>query len=160
MKKVLLLLTSALLVLNTPIVTAEPSAPSAAPPHKMLKQFDTDQDGKISREEFATKRAKGFERIDTDKNGSLSVEEMKARCKNERCTQMVAKRFAKLDKNNDGGIAKDEFTSMTMFDRLDKDKDGYISESELPGRKAKKPRAEQAPPAAPEMKKDGETKPM
>lgn len=147
MKKIWLLLTSALLVLNTQIVMAEPPASGAAPPHKMLKQFDTDQDGKISREEFATKRAKGFERVDTDKSGGLSLDEMKARCKNERCTQMVTKRFAKLDKNNDGNIARDEFTSMTMFDRLDKNKDGYISEEELPGRKAR-------------MKKEGEAKPL
>ena len=158
MKKVLLLLTGALLVLNTPVFAAE--APTTGDTqHKMLKQFDTDQDGKISREEFAAKRAKGFERIDTDKNGTVSLDEMKARCKNERCTQMIAKKFAKLDKNNDGNIGKDELTNMTMFDRLDKDKDGYISENELPGRRAKMQR-EKLPPAAPEMKKEGETKPM
>ncbi len=155
MKKVLLLLASASLVLNIQVFATEAPVKPAVP-HKMLKQFDIDQDGKISREEFATKRAKGQERLDTDKNGSVSLEEMKARCKNERCAQMVAKRFAKLDKNNDGGIAKDEFANMTMFDRLDKDKDGYISEGELPGRKARMQREK----AAPEMKKEEESKPM
>lgn len=151
MKKMLLLVTSALLVLNSQVFAADPPATTAAPrAHRMLKQFDTDQDGKVSREEFAAKRASGFERVDTDKNGTLSLDEMKARCKNERCGQMVAKRFAKLDKNNDGSVAKDEFANMTMFDRLDKDKDGYVSEAELPGRKARMQRPDKA----------GEAKPM
>ncbi len=150
MKKILLFVTSALLMLSSQAFAADPPSTGAPRVHNMLKQFDTDQDGKISREEFAAKRAKGFERVDTDKSGTLSLEEMKARCKNERCTQMVTKRFAKLDKNNDGSVAKDEFANMTMFNRLDKDKDGYISESELPGRKGKMPRAD----------KSGEVKPM
>lgn len=151
MKKMFLLVTSALLMLNSQVFAADPPSTGAAPRvHQMLKQFDTDQDGKVSRAEFAAKRAKGFERVDTDKSGTLSLEEMKARCKNERCTQMVTKRFAKLDKNNDGSVAKDEFANMTMFDRLDKDKDGYISEAELPGRKGRMPRADKA----------GEVKPM
>jgi len=132
MKNLALLLTGALLVLNTQVFAADAPQQAAPPPQKMLKQFDTDKDGKISRDEFATKRATGFARFDTNKDGNISLAEFKASCKNERCTQSKTKQFAKLDKNSDGNIAKDEFANMTMFDRLDVNKDGYLSEDELP----------------------------
>lgn len=136
MKHVALILTGALFALNTQVFAAD--APSQAAPRspKMLQQFDTDKDGKISRDEFAAKRAKGFARFDTNKDGSLSLEEFKASCKNERCTQSKTKQFAKLDKNSDSAVTKDEFARMTaMFDKLDVNKDGYLSDDELPKRK-------------------------
>jgi|GEM_PF-3306700 Ca2+-binding EF-hand superfamily protein len=160
MKNIVLLLTGALLTLSFPVVATDApaqavppqAAPQAAPRvHNMLKRFDIDKDGRVSREEFAANRAKGFAKFDTDKNDVLSLEEFKARCKNERCIQMKTKQFAKLDKDGDGSVTKSEFVGIIkMFDRIDRNKDGYLTEDELPGRNRNRAerdmRKEGAPP--------------
>lgn len=63
--------------------------------------------------------------------------------------QAETDRFAKWDKNNDGKVSVEEFTSRgknkekasKRFNRLDIDKDGFLNEKEaaaMPVRKAKK----------------------
>src|SRR5260221_3752606 len=44
----------------------------------LLKQMDTDKDGKISRDEAKGKLAASFEKIDTNKDGYLDRKEMRA----------------------------------------------------------------------------------
>lgn len=54
------------------------------------------------------------------------------------------KHFGKLDKNNDGQIARDEWTRKPeAFERLDANKDGFITKDEL--QNARKNRGDQQP---------------
>lgn len=59
----------------------EKKAKPAPTPEKMLKNFDTNKDGSISKEEAEANKNqslfKRFDKIDADKSGSLSVEELK-----------------------------------------------------------------------------------
>ena len=56
-------------------------AKPAPTPEKMMKNFDTDKDGSISKAECEANKNqslfKRFDKVDTDKNGSLSTEELK-----------------------------------------------------------------------------------
>lgn len=48
----------------------------------------------------------------------------------------AAKKFAKLDKNGDGKISRDEWTRKPKnFDRLDLNHDGFITADELKARR-------------------------
>lgn len=44
----------------------------------MVTQFDTDKDGKVSKQEFVDGGAQLFDRADSDKNGSLDAKEIDA----------------------------------------------------------------------------------
>src|SRR6478752_1505990 len=49
-----------------------------------------------------------------------------------RIAQRIEKRFARLDQNKDGSIAKSEWTrNPRVFDRLDRNKDGVLTKDEF-----------------------------
>lgn len=98
----------------------------------LLKQFDKDGDGRISREEAqaAPRLAKHFDEIDTNKDGYLSNEELAS------ARQMATDRmFARIDTDGDGKISRTEaqrFPRLAAhFDQIDTDKDGYLTRAEL-----------------------------
>ena len=47
----------------------------AEPPGRGISQADTDNDGKVSRQEFLAQSEKRFDKMDTDSDGFLSKEE-------------------------------------------------------------------------------------
>ncbi|MBP8793024.1 MAG: hypothetical protein KBE41_04805 [Lutibacter sp.] len=59
----------------------EKKAKPAQTPEKMMKNYDTDKDGSISKSEAEANKNQGlfkkFDKVDGDKNGSLSTEELK-----------------------------------------------------------------------------------
>lgn len=59
----------------------EKKAKPAPTPEKMMKNFDTDKDGSISKDEAQANKNqslfKKFDKVDSDKNGSLNTEELK-----------------------------------------------------------------------------------
>lgn len=89
------------------VTQAEMAAAGAA----RFKDADTDGDGFLSKDEITAKagerRAKRLDRMfehrDADKDGKLSAEEMAPPA------DRIAKRFAKLDTDESGGISKAEF---------------------------------------------------
>jgi len=99
-----------------------------------FKMQDKNGDGEIGKDEWRGKKEQ-FDKMDADGSGGISIEEFKkAR------TQMrpggrrpggAAQWFARMDKDNDGKVTKEEFTGKDqMFDRLDANGDGAIDKDE------------------------------
>ncbi len=99
-----------------------------------LELADSNDDGKITRQEYIDARAAQFSRM--DRNGDGVVDDADAR---ERADQSgMGKRMAgamrgRIDSNNDGKISKDEFVNAPtmLFDRFDADKNGELDAKEL-----------------------------
>jgi Ca2+-binding EF-hand superfamily protein len=110
----------------------------------LVRRFDKNGDGAISRDEFPQEKTAAFDRIDANGDGKIDADEMAA----------VQKRQAggarggiigKLDRNGDGKISREEFPQdrIDQFNRLDTNEDGQIDEAELRARRGggKKPGA-------------------
>ncbi len=114
-------------------------------PPEMMKQFDKDNDGKLSPEERQAMRAKMEERqkemlkkFDKDGDGKLSEEERKAMYE-EMKTKMEERRkemLSKYDADGDGKLSDEERKKAReahqaeMLKHYDKDGDGKLSEEE------------------------------
>ncbi len=112
-------------------------------PDEFLKNYDLNQDQKISKEEFGVgerisrldpaSREKIFLRLDKDGDGFISREELKGMSPKHRRNPL-----AKADLDKDGRISREEFASHgpfaemseerreLIFDRLDHDADGFL----------------------------------
>jgi Ca2+-binding EF-hand superfamily protein len=110
--------------------------------HGVLKSFDTNGDGVVTKDEAqaaATARVeKVFAELDTNKDGQITEDEVQA-ARDARHAEMEAKfeaRFKQADTNGDGLLSKEEVQAgMPMlargFDRLDSNKDGVLSPEEI-----------------------------
>jgi len=110
-----------------------------------FEAIDTDNDGKISRDEYMKISEERFDRFDINDDGYLTQEEVKetAADKSEelkkKAIQKAKIRFDSIDTDNDGKISKEEWISAhpnqpqagEMFDQIDSDGDGYMTKAEL-----------------------------
>lgn len=69
-------LSIALLGLSTILVAEQHSMPSMS--QMFMRQFDADQDGKVTLAEFQTPSSMQFKQMDRDSNGHVSVDEIDA----------------------------------------------------------------------------------
>jgi len=107
------------------LAMALPMAATAAQKHQRM---DTDQDGKISRDEWKGP-ADMFDKIDKNHDGYITSDE-----------RPRGRRFDmnQMDANHDGQISKDEWKGRPqMFDRLDTNHDGFITKEEMKNRQKK-----------------------
>lgn len=72
-------------------------------PEAMFKKMDTNNDGKVSKEEFK----KGFEQL------AEKIEKLKD--KKDRLEQFADRIFGMIDTDNDGSLSKDEFKKIGEF---------------------------------------------
>jgi Ca2+-binding EF-hand superfamily protein len=86
----------------------------------LLKQFDSDRDGKIARTEAKARLADNFDQLDQNKSGFLERPELRP----------IALKFMQFKKGPPGGA---ETKPGPDFDALDKDADGRLSRAELTG---------------------------
>jgi len=103
-----------------------------------LGDLDTDQDGVVSREEFA-QRVDPFARLDHNGDGVLSLEDREGGPgfgRPQRGTG-VASLVGLADADRDGAVSADEWSAYldnlhSIFAELDQDGDGRVSSQELP----------------------------
>ncbi len=109
----------------------------------MFGKFDTDKDGRISKDEMRAGMDKMFADVDTNKDGFISKEEMAAHHKSMheqmhgKMRDRMQERWKAADKDGDGALSKAEVEAAKMprlqrdFDNLDKNKDGKLSADEI-----------------------------
>jgi Ca2+-binding EF-hand superfamily protein len=118
----------------------------------MLDRFDTNKDGKISKEEAKGKLAENFDRLDVNKDGFLDKDELRRAARvmvanqakgenakpgpnpNRQANIAAAKDFDALDRNADGRLSREELKGTEFadhFDEMDTNKDGTIDQKEF-----------------------------
>lgn len=129
----------------------------AGPPHghDRFFQFDTNNDGVVTRQEFDAGHTARFAALDADHNGQLSREEMRAGHQGRGGDGHRGRHaggegghgLERADANQDGAITREEFLAHpeAMFARLDANNDGVISADERPQRGAHGERGQHGP---------------
>ena len=106
-------------------------------PHLNFDAVDTNNDGKLTKEEMTAHMDARFDEADTDNDGLVSVDELRAQMK-KRMEAKLDKRVAHVmdrhDENEDGLLNRDEMKPNRMGHMLkhaDEDGDGTISREEF-----------------------------
>jgi hypothetical protein len=100
---------------------------------EMLKDVDTNADGKLSQDEINAAIDARFAEFDADKNGSLSLAEFEALWA-DITKPLTVRAFQFLDPDGDAAVAKAELDDRfgTLVSRLDRNEDGVLSEDDHP----------------------------
>lgn len=122
----------------TPLVPSPGLAPPTreAPPIQsagtsIFKDFDTNNDGKVTLSEYMAWRESRFNFLDTNKDGSLSRLEVAAG--KIKFAGLLRKNFTLIDENQDQMLSREEFREATrlVFFRMDANRDGHLTKEEL-----------------------------
>lgn len=121
---------------SAPVFAAKDGKPDGNRAQRMIERLDTDNDGKVSLDEFKVQASTAFKTFDADGNGEVSKEELKARRQAFREARK-AWRDAKAD--SEKAEARDAMKAAgpgmlhgagRMFERADTDKNGTLNEAE------------------------------
>ena len=102
---------------------------------QLLREVDTDRDGRMTQAEIDSAVNARFARFDADSNGRLSLDEFAALWAD--VTRPAAVRaFQFMDPNGDGGVTKAEVDEKTsrLVQRFDRNGDGALSMQDRGGR--------------------------
>ena len=103
-----------------------------ADPQTMIQRFDKNGDGVLEVKELPELLQERLAAADTNKDGKLTVQELEAH----RAAHMAERgkrHFAKLDKNGDGVLTKDEVgeKKWERIGKADANRDGKVTQEEL-----------------------------
>lgn len=135
----------ALALVVAPLAVQASDPPSASPQADegaLIRKFDKDGDGRLSRQESAdaaVERAnRRFDQLDRNRDGYITQDELDSARKamRSRMRERAGERWQAADKDGDGAISRSEAEAgmpglLRRFDQLDKDKDGRITRDEL-----------------------------
>lgn len=109
---------------------------------RMFSRLDADGDGIVGTEEFGGERLEALKTADTDRDGTLSQEELVAYAMKREFERRAERMAGVLDIDGDGGVTLAEIESHRdkRFALMDRNDDGELSEDEL-GRAAEGVRA-------------------
>ena len=100
-------------------------------PEKRIKQFDVNNDGAISRDEWKG-NSRAFDRIDKNGDGSLTREELTEAASRHSSTGKRPGLLKQMDTNNDNQISREEWKGdERRFGRLDVNSEGVITKEEI-----------------------------
>jgi Ca2+-binding EF-hand superfamily protein len=130
---------TASVAIATMVLAAAVSAAYAQPlaGHGLLARLDTNQDGKITKEEGEAARDRLFARLDRNSDGTIDEMEI------DRARQIIIDRatlietrlssqWLRMDKDGDRKVSAAEFQSRgMMFDLADRNGDGVVSKDEI-----------------------------
>lgn len=117
----------------------KPMPPKPPTADDEFKRLDKNADGKLDAEETDARMLKDF---DDDNSGDVSLDEFKAHFRPRRMPPSPEDEFKRLDKNSDGKLDAEE-TEKRMIDDFDDDNSGDIDEAEF--KKHFKPRPPRGP---------------
>ena len=102
---------------------------------QLLRDVDTDRDGKLTQQEIDAAVSTRYERFDADKNGRLSLEEFQVLWAD--LTRPVTVRaFQFLDPDGDAAVTRAELENRfsRVVQRFDRNSDGALSPDDRPHR--------------------------
>lgn len=118
-------------------LVALPAAFAGGDSDKHFKMMDTNGDGKISRAEHAAGAKQMFLKCDANHDGVVTAAEMDAAAaaqgeKPGKHDKTSAEKIQMIDQNGDGQLttAEHEAGTETLFAKMDKDGDGFLSKEE------------------------------
>ncbi|MBV9992488.1 MAG: hypothetical protein JOZ72_14510 [Alphaproteobacteria bacterium] len=102
------------------------------PPVEMLKRYDADHDGTLTRAELEAGLKADFAAADTNHDGKLDEDEARA-VNEQRWSEGLSTTSTLVDWNHDGVVDFNEFagTARSLFDELDVNGDGKLSPKEM-----------------------------
>lgn len=102
---------------------------------QLLREVDTDNDGRITQAEIDAAVNARFARFDADANGRLSLDEFTALWA-DITRPMAVRAFQFMDPNGDAGVTKAEVDEKTgrLVQRFDRNGDGVLSMQDRGGR--------------------------
>ena len=116
---------------------------------RMMERLDTDGSGDISTDEFGSRRLERLREADADGDGTLTVEEITAMMEQRRAERREARILRRFDIDGDGTITleEQELQQEKRFALLDRDNDGVLQADEMPrrGMRGQGPRGRMGP---------------
>lgn len=132
------------LLLTAPALLAVPATAHATPALsgrqldgtqaiERMRAADANHDGAVTRAELVTYRNAEWKRFDRNSDGYFSVDDLPGLLRDRWNGGKLAQMRETYDRNHDGKISRDEFTSgpTPAFDMADTNNDGRVTEAEL-----------------------------
>jgi hypothetical protein len=109
------------------LIVLSSSDPAFAQGAGAISRADANGDGRVSRSEFQTLRALGFERLDANGDAQLTAQERSA------AQGRMGRQLARADANGDGVVTEAEFLNQPAraFDRFDANNDEALDADEM-----------------------------
>lgn len=103
---------------------------------EMFRQFDTNKDMALTKEELNAGLAKKIKDNDKNGDGAVDLEEFKAEWMRMTQERMV-RAFQRMDRDGSGNVTLEEISEPAgyMFDRMDRNDDGKIDKSDRRSRR-------------------------
>ena len=106
----------------------------------LWNKLDTNQDGKVTRDELNADVSALFDSVDANKDGKVTQDEASQffAAKREEIKAKHAERLQTADTNKDGKWSKDELSEMSerRFAKLDANSDAFVTQAELDAHRA------------------------